>query len=95
MTSNKLRMTQELISNMLGVRRPGITEAARKLNAAGVIEYTRGHITVPDRAKLEAHACECYDVVKKETDRLLEWTGTTRRAAATPGASATYGPEQT
>jgi CRP-like cAMP-binding protein len=68
--SNKVRMTQELISNMLGVRRSGITEAARKLQAAGVIEYTRGHITVPDRAKLEAHACECYAVVKKETDRL-------------------------
>jgi CRP-like cAMP-binding protein len=68
--SNKVRMTQELISNMLGVRRSGITAAARKLQAAGVIEY-RGHITVPDRAKLEAHACECYAVVKKETDRLL------------------------
>jgi CRP-like cAMP-binding protein len=70
-SNNKVRMTQELISNMLGVRRPGITEAARKLQAAGVIEYTRGHITVPDRAKLEAHACECYAVVKKETDRLF------------------------
>ena len=71
LSTNKVRMTQELIANMLGVRRPGITEAARKLQAAGVIEYTRGHITVPDRAKLEAHACECYAVVKKETDRLL------------------------
>jgi CRP-like cAMP-binding protein len=70
LSSNKVRMTQELISNMLGVRRAGITEAARKLQAAGVIEYARGHITVPDRAKLEAHACECYAVVKKETDRL-------------------------
>jgi CRP-like cAMP-binding protein len=71
LSSNKVTMTQELISNTLGVRRPGITEAAHKLQAAGVIEYTRGHITVPDRAKLEAHACECYAVVKEETDRLL------------------------
>lgn len=85
--SNKVRMTQELISNMLGVRRPGITEAARKLNAAGVIDYRRGHITVGDRTKLEAHACECYTVVRKETARLLGWPGTTRRAAATPGES--------
>ena len=69
--SDKVNMTQELISNMLGVRRSGITEAARKLQAAGVIEYTRGHIAIPDRAKLEAHACECYAVVKKEADRLL------------------------
>lgn len=69
--SNKIRMTQELISNMLGVRRSGITEAARRLQAVGVIEYKRGHITIPDRALLEAHACECYAVVKKETDRLF------------------------
>lgn len=68
--SDTISMTQELISNMLGVRRPGVTEAARKLQAAGVIEYSRGQIKVSDRAKLEAHACECYSVVKKETDRL-------------------------
>jgi CRP-like cAMP-binding protein len=68
--SGTINMTQELISNMLGVRRPGITEAARKLQAAGVIEYSRGQIKVADRAKLEAHACECYAVVKSETDRL-------------------------
>ena len=68
--SNQVGVTQELIGNMLGVRRSGITEAARKLQAAGVIDYTRGSITVRDRAKLEAHACECYAVVKKETDRL-------------------------
>jgi CRP-like cAMP-binding protein len=68
--SDTVSTTQELISNMLGVRRPGITEAARRLQAAGVIEYTRGHITVPDREKLEGHACECYAVVKRETDRL-------------------------
>jgi CRP-like cAMP-binding protein len=69
--SNRIDMTQELISTMLGVRRGGITEAARKLQAAGLIEHRRGHITVPDRAKLEGHACECYAVLKRETDRLL------------------------
>jgi Mn-dependent DtxR family transcriptional regulator len=56
---------------MLGVRRSGITLAAKRLHELGLIEYQRGHITVPDRAKLQTHACECYAVVKKETDRLL------------------------
>lgn len=70
-TSNELTMTQELIATMLGVRREGITEAAGKLQAAGLIRYSRGHITVLDRAGLEARACECYDVVKKEYERLL------------------------
>ena len=69
--SNKLTMTQELIANMLGVRREGVTEAAGKLQRQGVIEYSRGHITVLDRHKLEQLSCECYAVVKKETDRLL------------------------
>jgi len=69
--SNKLEMTQELISNMLGVRREGVTEAAGKLQAAGLITYSRGHITVLDRLGLEAHVCECYAVVKRESDRLL------------------------
>jgi CRP-like cAMP-binding protein len=69
--SNKLEMTQELISNMLGVRREGVTEAAGKLQAAGLITYSRGHITVLDRPALEAHVCECYAVVKRESDRLL------------------------
>lgn len=69
--SNKLEMTQELIANMLGVRREGVTEAAGKLQAAGLISYSRGHITVLDRPGLEAHVCECYAVVKRETDRLL------------------------
>jgi Mn-dependent DtxR family transcriptional regulator len=73
--SNKVSMTQELISNMLGVRRVGVTDAARKLQEAGLIQYSRGHITVPDRAKLEAHACECYSVVKRETDRLSPGVG--------------------
>lgn len=67
---NQLRMTQELIANMLGVRREGVTEAAGKLQRLGVIKYARGHITVLDRPKLEALCCECYAVVKKETDRL-------------------------
>lgn len=70
---NKLSMTQELISNMLGVRREGVTEAAGKLQRLGVIEYSRGTIVVLDRAKLEKLSCECYAVVKKETDRLLPY----------------------
>jgi CRP-like cAMP-binding protein len=69
--TNKLTMTQELIANMLGVRREGVTEAAGKLQTAGLINYSRGHITVLDRPRLEAQACECYGVVKKEFDRLL------------------------
>jgi CRP-like cAMP-binding protein len=69
--SNQLTMTQELIANMLGVRREGVTEAAGKLQHDGLIEYRRGHITVVDRAGLEARVCECYAVVKKEFDRLL------------------------
>ncbi|AMP00243.1 cyclic nucleotide-binding domain protein [Collimonas arenae] len=68
---NDLVMTQELIANMLGVRREGVTEAALGLQAAGLIRYARGHITVLDRAGLEKRACECYAVVKKESDRLL------------------------
>lgn len=68
---NEVRMTQELISNMLGVRRTGITQAARILRDAGLIEYRRGRITVRDRGKLQGHACECYAAVRKETDRLL------------------------
>ena len=69
--SNELSMTQELIANMLGVRREGVTEAAGKLQAANVIHYSRGRITVLDRSKLEARVCECYAVVKKEMDRLI------------------------
>jgi CRP-like cAMP-binding protein len=67
----ELTMTQELISNMLGVRREGVTEAALKLQHAGLIRYSRGHITVLDRKGLEKRSCECYGVVKKEYDRLL------------------------
>jgi len=69
--SNELRMTQELIANMLGVRRPGVTEAAMKLQDAGLIRYSYGHIAVLDRPGLEKRACECYAVVKREFDRLL------------------------
>jgi CRP-like cAMP-binding protein len=68
---NRLTMTQELIANMLGVRREGVTEAAGRLQRLGVIEYVRGDITVLDRPRLEQLSCECYAVVKKETDRLL------------------------
>ena len=68
---NRLVMTQELIANMLGVRREGVTEAAGKLQKAGVISYRRGRIKVLDRPKLEAMACECYGVVRAESERLL------------------------
>ncbi len=68
---DELVMTQELIANMLGVRREGVTAAAHKLQQAGVIDYARGHIRLLDRARLEQRSCECYAVVKKEYDRLL------------------------
>ncbi|UTL83136.1 Crp/Fnr family transcriptional regulator [Pseudomonas putida] len=70
---DQLRMTQELIANMLGVRREGVTDAAGKLQRLGVIEYNRGHIRVLDRVRLEQLSCECYAVVKKETERLLPY----------------------
>ena len=69
--AHELKMTQELIANMLGVRREGVTEAAGKLQDLGVIRYARGKITVLDRPRLERLSCECYAVVKKESDRLL------------------------
>jgi len=71
--TNELSMTQELIANMLGVRREGVTEAAGKLQNAGLISYQRGQITVLDRPGLEARSCECYQVVKTEFDRLLPY----------------------
>ena len=71
---NELVMTQELIANMLGVRREGVTEGALKLQKTGLIQYARGHITVLDRKGLEKRSCECYAVVKKEYDRLLPAT---------------------
>ena len=70
---NELVMTQELIANMLGVRREGVTEAAGKLQADGLIHYSRGHIIVLDRPTLEKRVCECYAVVKRELDRLLPY----------------------
>ncbi|ERK10746.1 Crp/Fnr family transcriptional regulator [Serratia fonticola] len=73
LSGNELVMTQELIANMLGVRRSGVTEAALKLQQAGLISYTRGRITVLDRQGLEHRTCECYVVVKKEYDRLLAY----------------------
>jgi len=73
LASNELSMTQELIANMLGVRREGVTEAAGKLQDAGLIRYQRGRITVLDRPGLEARSCECYKVVKLEFDRLLPY----------------------
>ena len=71
LAGNQLQMTQELIANMLGVRREGVTEAAGKLQKLGIIKYVRGKITVLDRPHLERLSCECYAVVKRETDRLL------------------------
>jgi CRP-like cAMP-binding protein len=73
LATNELSMTQELIANMLGVRREGVTEAARKLQDASLIRYRRGRITVLDRLGLEARSCECYQVVKTEFDRLLPY----------------------
>ena len=71
LSGDELVMTQELIANMLGVRREGVTEAALKLQRLGFIRYSRGHITVLNRKALERRVCECYSVVKKEYDRLL------------------------
>ena len=73
LTGNELNMTQELIANMLGVRREGVTDAAGKLQRLGVIEYSRGHIKVLDRPQLERLSCECYAVVRSETQRLLPY----------------------
>jgi CRP-like cAMP-binding protein len=84
LSSNELTMTQELIANMLGVRREGVTEAAGKLQRAGVISYSRGQIRVLDRARLEQMACECYEVVKKEFARLLPWERGLPAAPASP-----------
>ncbi len=73
LATNELTMTQELIANMLGVRREGVTESAGRLQLAGLIHYRRGKITVLDRPRLEARTCECYQVVKTEFDRLLPY----------------------
>lgn len=94
--SNELTMTQELIANILGVRREGITEAAGKLQRSGLIEYHRGHITVIDRLGLEALACECYKVVKKEFNRLLpQATVPSHNGAKSIGRDPTFGCDAT
>jgi hypothetical protein len=80
-------MTQELIANMLGVRREGVTEAAGKLQKLGIIEYSRGRITVLDRSELESHCCECYGVVKTETNRLLPYLSQYTAAGLRAGGS--------
>jgi hypothetical protein len=83
--SKELTMTHELIANMLGVRREGVTVAASHLQAAGLIHYSRGKITVLDRPKLEKRVCECYAVVKRESDRLLSRAYHGENAAAEVG----------
>ncbi|MDT5294803.1 MAG: hypothetical protein QOJ76_1683 [Acidobacteriota bacterium] len=75
--SNELALTHDFIATMLGIRRPGVTETAGALRAAGLIKYTRAHITIIDRAGLEAVSCECYPVMKQEFDRLLGNSGHT------------------
>ena len=81
-------MTQELVASMLGVRREGITEAAGNLQRAGLISYRRGHISVLQRAGLEARSCECYAVVKKELTRLMSDVRHRHRTPALEGAAA-------
>ena len=91
--SNQLTMTQELIANMLGVRREGVTEAAGKLQSKGLIKYSRGKITVLDRPRLEKASCECYQVVKAEFDRLLPDHAQSDQKSAmgkAPGTSRTH-----
>lgn len=94
-TSSELVLTQELIASVLGVRREGITEAAGRLQRAGLIEYRRGHITVLDRAGIEKRACECYGVVKKESDRLIDrqraWAPTSHLMESLPGGFHSHG----
>jgi len=85
--SNELVMTQELVATMLGVRREGVTEAAGRLQSAGVIRYRRGHISVLDRRRLESRACECYAVVKAEIGRLLKDIRYSHGAVADPASA--------
>ena len=82
MHSTELTMTHELFAEMLGVRRAGVADAARKLREAGLIQYSRGRISVLDRFKLEARVCECYALVKREYERLLPGVQPAREAAA-------------
>jgi CRP-like cAMP-binding protein len=87
LSSGEVRMTQELIANMLGVRREGVTEAAGKLQARGLIEYSRGRIRVLDRQRLESSVCECYGVVKREYDRLLPYALTSAAMSLSTSSS--------
>lgn len=86
--SSQMVMTQELIARMLGVRREGVTEAAGHLQRAGVIRYSRGHIAVLDRQRMEALACECYESVRRELARLLPWCGCTGCEGELPARAA-------
>ena len=90
--TSDIRVTHEQVSNMLGVRRTGITQAARTLARAGLIENRRGVIEVSDRAKLEAHACECYAAIKRETDRLFSSGSDGPHALVAPGTAGSSGP---
>jgi hypothetical protein len=83
--SNELPLTHEHIVEVMGVRRESVTEAARRLQIAGCIRYQRGHISVVDRTALEARSCECYEIVKRETNRLLDMSQSAKMAA-TPAA---------
>ena len=85
-TSNNLTLTQEQIGNLMGVRRESITQAAGMLQIEGSIHYHRGHVTMVDRTRLEAHSCECYAVAKREIDRLLAISQRSTRMAAAPVA---------
>ena len=87
LSSNQVSLTQELIANMLGVRREGITAAAAKLQKLGIIRYSRGRLTVLDRHRLERHCCECYRSVKRETDRIARLNAPDRRYVAESDAA--------
>jgi CRP-like cAMP-binding protein len=84
--SNDFALTQEHIADLMGIRRESVTEAARKLQIAGSIRYQRGHISVVDRSGLETRSCECYEIAKRETDRLLEMSHRSAKLAATQAA---------
>lgn len=88
-------MTQELIASMLGVRREGVTAAAGRLQASGMIRYRRGHISVLERSKLQAQSCECYAVVQREYDRLLPAYPLAETASVIPSAARASGKQRT
>jgi Mn-dependent DtxR family transcriptional regulator len=90
LNGNELTITQELIANMLGVRREGVTQAAGNLQQAGLIHYRRGHITVLNRRGLEERVCECYQVVKTEFDRLLPYKKMAPKVSQVPRYADTF-----